>query len=124
VNDADRLKLLSGPYRPPKCQVGRFLRCHVRGRLRVRGLSDAPIPWPVAGGRAGRWQIVVCGSLLKAIRLESEIAVAHHWGVSPQTVWLWRKALGIGTTTEGTSRLRRDHFGEPWAEDMGAKASA
>jgi hypothetical protein len=88
MNAAERFKLLYGPYRPPKCRVDFFLRCRVRGLLRVRGLSDAPIPWPVAGGRAGRWQIIVCGSLVKAIRLESEIAVAHHWGISPQTVWL------------------------------------
>jgi hypothetical protein len=53
---------------------------------------------------------------VKAIRLESEIAVAHHWGISPQTVWLWRKALGLGATTQGTSRLRGNYFAEPWAE--------
>jgi hypothetical protein len=67
---------------------------------------------------------IVCGSLVKAVRLESEIAVPHHWGVSPQTVWLWRKALGVGATTEGTSRLRRDHFAEPWGEAAEEKAWA
>jgi hypothetical protein len=58
----------------------------------------------------------VCGSLVRAIRKESEIAVAHHLGVSDQTVWAWRKALGVGATTPGTSRLRRDHFSEPWGK--------
>jgi hypothetical protein len=116
MTDADRFKLLFGPYRLPKCRVGRFLHCRVKGVRRVKGLSDALIPWPVAGGRHGCWQIIVCGSLVRAIRRESEIAVAHHWGVSENTVWTWRKALGVGATTPGTSRLRRDHFAEPWGE--------
>jgi hypothetical protein len=87
MTDADRFQLLFGPFRLPKCCVGRFLRCRIRGRLQVRSITNAPIPWPVAGGRQGSWQVIVCGSLVKAIRRESEIAVAHHWDVSPQTVW-------------------------------------
>jgi hypothetical protein len=86
MNDADRLKLLHGRYRPRKCRVGRYVRCRVRGKIKVRSFSDAPIPWPIAGGKI-KWQAIVCGSLVKAICLESEIAVAHHWGISPQTVW-------------------------------------
>jgi hypothetical protein len=41
--------------------------------------------------------------------------VAHWWGVHRQTVWAWRKALGVGATTEGFSRLRSDYTREPWA---------
>jgi hypothetical protein len=124
MTDADRFKLLFGPYRLPKCRVGRFLRCRVKGLRRVKGLSYAPIPWPIAGGRHGCWQIIVCGSLVKAVQQESELAVAHHWGVSPLTVWTWQKALGVGATTPGTSRLRWDHFAEPWAEVTRQKAVA
>jgi hypothetical protein len=87
------------------------------------GLSDAPIPWPHF--QAGKWHVpVVYGGLGKAVRRESEQAVAPHWGVGHCSVWQWRKALGIGATTEGTSRLRRDHFAEPWAEETRQKAWA
>jgi hypothetical protein len=33
--------------------------------------------------------------------------------VALSTVWTWRKALGVGANTEGTSRLRREHALEP-----------
>jgi hypothetical protein len=42
--------------------------------------------------------------------------VCHWWGIYKSTVWQWRKALGVEPTNEGTSRLRRDHFAEPWGE--------
>jgi hypothetical protein len=50
MTDTDRLKLLYGPYRSLKRRMGCFLRCRVRGLLRIKGLSGAPIPWRVAGG--------------------------------------------------------------------------
>src|SRR5205823_1413808 len=50
--------------------------------------------------------LVVYGALARAVRRESALAVAHHWGVTPQTVRAWRRALGVGPSTEGTSRLR------------------
>jgi hypothetical protein len=33
MDDADRLRLLHAPYRPPRCRVGGWLTCAVRGRL-------------------------------------------------------------------------------------------
>src|SRR5262249_11919554 len=72
------------------------------------------IPWPVC--RAGKWLVpVVYRGLAKAVRRESAQAVAYWWGVHRQTVWAWRKALGVGATTEGTARLRSDYTREPWA---------
>ena len=41
--EQERVKLLFGPYRTPKCKVGRGLRCIMRGKVTVAGLSDAPI---------------------------------------------------------------------------------
>jgi hypothetical protein len=43
--------------------------------------------------------------------------VAHWWGVRPLQVWKWRKALGVGATTEGTSRLRSAYCNVPWFEE-------
>jgi hypothetical protein len=70
--------------------------------------------WPsCTEGRIPGAPAVVFKDLAKAVRRESEVAVAHHWGVDEQTVWKWRKALGVGPTTEGTSRLRSDYAREP-----------
>jgi hypothetical protein len=112
--DADRYKLRFGPYRPPRCRVGRWLRCALRGRVKVTGISDAPIQWPQTkrDDGAGRPYLIVCGRLVDAIRRESNQAVAHHWGVTPQTVTVWRKALGVPRANEGTSRLQAEWMPE------------
>ena len=51
MNDPDRFKLLFGPYKTPRGRVGAWVRCDVRGEVRVCGLSEARIPWPVARRR-------------------------------------------------------------------------
>src|SRR5947209_7099707 len=123
MDDADRFRLLDR-YRTPRCRVGQTVRCEVRGEVVVRGVSDAPLPWPLARprGRGGPARLVVYQGLARAVRRESAQAVAHWWGVERETVWAWRKALGVGATTEGTSRLRRGYAREPWAEDARRKA--
>ena len=45
----------------------------------------------------------------------------HWWGVGSDTAWKWRKALGVGATTRGTSRLRSDYTKEPWAVEAWAR---
>jgi hypothetical protein len=122
MNDADRFRLL-GTYRTPRFRYGQTVRCEVRGEVVIVGLLDGPIPWPV--GKRGRGKsLVVYRGLARAVRRESEQAVAHWWGVSVWRVWQWRKALGVGPTTEGTSRLRRDYSGEPGARRARKKAWA
>jgi hypothetical protein len=47
MRDADRFKLLFGPYRSPRVRVGRILTCEAGDAdVIVVGYSDAPIPWP------------------------------------------------------------------------------
>jgi hypothetical protein len=114
VNDADRLKLL-GSYRTPPFRVGQKVHCEVRGEVTICGVSDAPIPWPLC--RVGKRRApVVYKGLARAVRRESEQAVAHWWGISPWSVWHWRKALGVGAVTAGTRLLKREHWQEPWAD--------
>jgi hypothetical protein len=60
--------------------------------------------------------------LAKAIRRESTQAVCHWWGITPQTVSKWRKSLGVGIATQGTSRLHSEYTKEPWAVQAWAKA--
>lgn len=119
MNDRERLKLLYGPYEPPRARRGDVLTCEYRGRdVKVGGMSsDAPIQWPTAL-KTGKRSLIVCGDLARAVRTESEIAVAHHWGVSVVTVWYWRKALGVPQITEGTARLYEDYKPEKLTDDV------
>jgi hypothetical protein len=107
-----RVKLLFGPYEPPAVRLGQIVHCAIRGDLEVVGMSAGPIPWPIGRrppkGRAR--SLIVTGGLVEAIRRESVGAIGHHWRVSTQTVWVWRKALGVQDSTEGTRRLRGDNF--------------
>jgi predicted transcriptional regulator len=91
----------------PRFQVGRFLKCSMRGKVLVRGIHEALVQWPYTlrnGG--GQPLLILCGDLARAVRRESEIAVAHWWGASQTTVWKWRKELGVEATNKGTSALR------------------
>jgi hypothetical protein len=65
-------------------------------------------------GRGGR-SFVVYADLAKAVQREAGIAVAYWWGVRPDTVSRWRKALGVGRSTKGSHALWSAHTREPWA---------
>jgi hypothetical protein len=121
MDDGERLKLLHGPYTPPKARRGDTLSCEYRGcNVRVGGMSsDVPIQWPTVF-KTGRRSLIVCGELVRAIRTESVIAIAHHWGVNVVTVWFWRKALGVPRITEGTERLYEEYKPEKLPDDVTA----
>jgi hypothetical protein len=121
MDDAERFRLL-GKYRTPRFRIGRKVVCEVRGQVVITGMTDAPIPWPIAKGGRGRHSLVVYKDLAEAIRRESNQAVAHWWGIDPQTVSKWRRLLGVERATEGTSRLHSDYTKEPWAVEAFAKA--
>jgi hypothetical protein len=116
MRDVDRFQLHFGPYRTPRFRVGQQVRCAVQGKVVIMGITKAQIPWPVAKKGRGRHTLVVFKDLARAVRRESAQAACHWWKVCKSTVWHWRKALGVEPTNEGTSRLRRDHFAEPWGE--------
>lgn len=102
----DRFKLLHGPYQTPKCRKGSRLFCEVLGTVVVGTFSDGPIMWPKMKreGR-GRSPFILCGDLVKAVKCESSLAVAHHFGVSTATVKGWRRTLGVPRSNEGSRRL-------------------
>jgi len=83
------------------------VRCQIRGEMVITGITDAPIPWPVGKRGRGRHSLIVYKGLAKAIRRESNLAICHWWGVCPTAIWKWRRALGVGAITEGTSGLPR-----------------
>jgi len=124
MTDADRFKLLYGPYRAPRVRKGDVVFCDVRGEVVVCGMSSGPIPWPVTRHKRGRPFLIVCAGLAEAVRRESNQAVAFWWGIKPQTVTAYRKALGVPRKTEGSSRLYRDAFLEsvpPEARERGIR---
>jgi hypothetical protein len=123
MTDADRFKLLD-KYKTPRFRLGQVACCEVRGKVVITGVTEAPIPWPVAFKGKGRHTLVLYRDLAKAVVRESTPAVCYWWGVARSTVWKWRVTLGVEPTNEGTSRLRRDHFAEPWGEKARRKAWA
>lgn len=85
----------------------------------MAGRSDAPIPWPFRKGQ-GRPSCILCGDLIRAVKTESEIAVAHHWGVDKKTVWAWRKALDVPRMTKGGTQLAIDYVPERLTDEARA----
>jgi hypothetical protein len=105
MQDKAKIKL-HRRYHTPRFRIGSKVQCEVRGELRILGVTDAPIPWPVgAGSKGGAKSLVVYGELVRAIRRESVYALCHWFGVNYQTVTKWRKALSVPQRNEGTRRL-------------------
>jgi hypothetical protein len=128
--DDDHVKLLSGPYKPPRVQVGERVECLFRDAdVVVYGWSEALIPWPLCcrrtGRRVGGKGLLVDEELARAVRRESAAAVQHWWGVSRSTVLKWRKALGADRNNNpGTRRLVRAAVEEAASAQRGATPSA
>ncbi len=102
---------LAGEYLSPEVARGGRLFCEIRGEVVVGGHTDALIPWPRIM-KGGRPVLILCGDLVEAVRNEAAMAVAHWWGVDPNTVRVWRRALGVGKTTPGSRRLHQALFDE------------
>ncbi|MBI1348793.1 hypothetical protein GC163_21175 [bacterium] len=106
---ADTHRLRFGPYHTPLFEYGQSVDCRRFGEITIAGLTDAPIPWPI--GKHGRSKsLVLTGDLCRAVEQKSNMAVAKHWGVTGQTVTLWRHVLGIQRANAGTSAVLHDLF--------------
>lgn len=120
MDDSERFKLLHGPYAAPIINRGDTIKCEHRGvTVVVGGMSSGRIGWPTIK-KTGTVGLIVCGDLVRAVRLESEIAISHHWGVGVVTIWKWRKSLGVGQYTDGTNRLHRDYKPEKLPDEIAA----
>jgi hypothetical protein len=108
----DRVRLRFGPYRTPRFRYGDVVFCERCGEVAVCGLSAARIPWPTCRRGKGR-AIILCADLVDAVRRESSIAVQYWWGVGRETVWRWRKALGVEARTAGTRAIMIAYAKEP-----------
>jgi hypothetical protein len=104
MSTPERFRLQFGPYAPPRIPRNENLYCEVRGWLRVSPTwSDGRISWP---RRYQTGSIILCGDLVRAVKMESVEAICYHWGVCRNVVQNWRNALGVGEFNPGTMRLR------------------
>lgn len=100
--------LLRGPYNPPEVRAGDKVHCALRGHeMTVVDWTDGPVPWP-CGRIVGIKTVILSGDLIKAVRTESNAAVATALGVGGFTVSKWRRALGVPENNEGTLQMRRE----------------
>lgn len=103
--------LVGGPYEQPPWKVGEVVPCLYRDYdTVVVGFSDAPIPWPLgeraklSRGQGRKRGLIVNGDLLRAIRTEAAVTVAHWWGVGERVAVHWRRAI-LGTPEEADAGL-------------------
>jgi hypothetical protein len=121
MTDADRHRLLFGPYAAPRWRYGRVVMDEVRGEVTVVGMTAGRIPWPV--GKRGRAKAsVVAAGLAHALRAESGQAVAHWWGMTVATVCVYRRALGVPRVTPGTRRLHQLNYRNVITPEVHARA--
>jgi hypothetical protein len=123
MNDRDRHNLLHGPYRSPRCRLGKKLFCEIRGWVPVRRISTGRIPWPQTLVHSNR-AFILTGDLVEAVRRESETAICYWWGITPQTVTVWRKALDVVRASAGSSRLWQLNVAEVMTPDVRRRAVA
>lgn len=99
----EKVRFVGGPYAPPLVPLGSRLKCDWGGELEVGGYTNALIPWPTALHHPR--QLILCGDLVRSLKTESRLAVAFHFGISPQMVSEYRRRLGIERYTPGSLRL-------------------
>jgi hypothetical protein len=125
MQDRDRVKLLFGPYRPPRLRRGDRAACLFKDcDVVVTGWTDARIAWPrcLPLGTKGHPSLLVDEELARAIRHESAAAVQHWWGASESVVIRWRRALGVDRLNcPGSQRLIRDASEQGAAQTRGVK---
>jgi transposase-like protein len=104
--EAERCRLLYGPYEPPLVKGG-FLVDAVRGKVKFSHFTNARIPWPKCKkqNKGGSGGYVLCGDLVRALTDETPAAVAYHWGVCHGTITNWRRALELRGLNAGSHRM-------------------
>src|SRR5262245_1691579 len=78
-----------GPYITPVIVRGARVQCAIAGIVKIAGLSNRPLPWPISE----YGELIVYKGLATALRKESLDAVSAHWGVSAEKLRQWRDML-------------------------------
>ena len=125
MTDADRFRLLFGPYAAPRLRRGDRAFCLFHDTtVTITGLTAARIDWPLCrplDRPLGRPTILLDEELARAVRMESAAAVMHWWGVSEGVIHRWRRALGVTRTNNPGSRRLILAAAEQGAEAVAAR---
>ena len=114
-------KLLGEPYAPPPCREGAWVMDELHGLVHVNGFSDGRLSWPTRKRpRGGARALMLTEDLVRAIRLESAVAVAYWWGISTKTVRMFRRLLDVPRNTPGTI-ARHGAVAEPPPNEAAAR---
>ena len=100
-------RLQFGPYRKPRFRRGQIVNCERRGELVIVGTSTGRIPWPVGLAGCNR-SLVLCGDLVRAVKMEALLAIKYWWGASASTVVEWRKVFKVPQANPGTRKIRQE----------------
>ena len=103
-----------GPYPTPEFEYDDIVFDERWGDVRIVGITDARIPWPLGkplNRRSGRFSVVLYAGLVDAVRQESRQTLMYWWGVGASTAQAWRrwmhtKPLAASCTTAPTGGLR------------------
>jgi hypothetical protein len=115
---------MAAKYKAPLFRYGQVVECARFGEVRIDGISDGPIPWPVTRRAGGKPSLILYGDLSRAVRLESNLTVQRLFGVKHHTVWVWRRALGVPQNNAGTMARRRELGQTEWFREFRAKGQA
>jgi hypothetical protein len=108
MQSASRYRLLHGPYTAPTLRRGDRATCLLRDAdVIITAWSGGRVPWPrcKVPGRRGGSGLLVEEELAWAVRCESARALCYWWGITAETVWRWRQALGVERLNEGSRLL-------------------
>lgn len=92
----------------PAFRLGQVLDCARYGPVTVIGERRGwPLCRPVGDGHAGSGSeaYIFCPELVALLRAASNAEAARHLGVNITTVSRWRRMLGIGRMTPGTTAV-------------------
>jgi hypothetical protein len=127
MRDASRYQLLHGPYTAPALRRGDRATCLLRDAdVIITAWSDGRIPWPrcKVPGRRGGSGLLVEEELARAVRCESARALCYGWGITTETAWRWRQALGVARLNEGSRLLLAQTAAERGRKLRGRKLPA
>jgi DNA-binding Xre family transcriptional regulator len=82
------------------------------------------MPWPTCGTGKGANGFVLCGDLVRALKLESATAVALAWGVARNTVCTWRRILDVPRFNPGTHQLFSSYQARHLTPEIIARSNA
>ena len=117
MQDSDRFKRRYGTYKTPKFEYGDIVSDEIHGEVRIVGLTDALIPWPIGQplNDRSRRVIVLFDDLAEAVKQEANQAkgILRASNVGRKASDETRKKLSEASKRRGA---RPPKAGKAWSE--------